>query len=153
MLLSRVKKGIGLFLFPGSLRNYLSKSLLSSLFQRKEECPTLAKRGRGYFHNDVYGNLRPLYYVIEIAGAVNDTMDFHRFAADDIECKVGFDDKNAIAGILELFVAGNAAEKRVGLKVAEVLVDFINKDRGIRRTVIRDPDVVRHRDRRGAAVS
>ena len=70
---------------------------------------------------------------------MDNTVDFNRFTADDIECKVGFDDKNTIACILELFVAGHAAEKRVGLKAAEALVDFINKDRGIRRTVICDP--------------
>lgn len=96
----------------------------------------MAKRGRGDFHNGVYGSLRPLNYIIELAGAVDHAVDFNRFAADDIERKIGFDDKYTVTGVFELFVSRRAAKGWVALKVADASVDCIDKGRGMSRTVM-----------------
>ena len=66
-------------------------------------------------------------------------MNFDSFATNNIEHKVGFDNKNTIAGTFKLVISWYVSEKRVSLKIANALIEFINKCRCISRAVICDP--------------
>ena len=70
---------------------------------------------------------------------MNNSLNFDGFATNDIKGKVGFDNKNAITGTSELVISWYVSKKRVSLKVADPLVEVINKGRRIRRAVICDP--------------
>jgi hypothetical protein len=82
---------------------------------------------------------RNLNYVIEVARTVNHTMYFNGSPTDDIECKVGFDDKDTITGIFELVIPWYATKKWVSLKIGDALVKFINKGCCIGGAVICNP--------------
>lgn len=70
---------------------------------------------------------------------MDNTVNFYGFAADDVECKIGFYNKDAIACIFEFVILWQPAKKWMNCKTADVLIEFINKSCSTSRTVICDP--------------
>ena len=70
---------------------------------------------------------------------MNDAVNFNSPIADDIEYKVGFDDKDPVPGVFELFVSWDPPEKRIGFKVADPLVQLFHESCSVLGTVLCNP--------------
>jgi hypothetical protein len=80
-----------------------------------------------------------LYNIVQIPGAMNNTMNFNDFATNQVEYEIGFNDKDSITRILEFFVTWYMTEEGVCFEVADTLIEFFNKGCRICWTVICDP--------------
>ena len=70
---------------------------------------------------------------------MNNTMNFDGFAANHVESKIGFNDKDPITRTLELVIFWYPPKKRMSCNIADLLVELFNESVGISRTVICDP--------------
>ncbi len=65
--------------------------------------------------------------LIEIAGSVNDTVNFNGVSADDVEDKVRFHKQDPIAVLPEFWMPGNASQKWVVFKLADPFIQLVDK--------------------------
>jgi hypothetical protein len=57
---------------------------------------------------------------------MENSVNFDSFATNNIEHKVGFDNKNTIAETFKLVISWYVSKKRVSLKIANALIEFIS---------------------------
>ena len=70
---------------------------------------------------------------------MNDTVNFNAFATNDVEYEVGFDNKDTITRVFEFVIAWYPAKKRVHLKTANTVIEFLDKCCGVSWTVTCNP--------------
>jgi hypothetical protein len=74
-----------------------------------------------------------------MAGAMNDAVNFNGSPLNDIEHKVGFNDKHPVTRDSESFISRDPPEEGGRLKTADTLIEFFDKSCGVRWTVPGNP--------------
>lgn len=76
--------------------------------------------------------------MIQIAGAVHNTMYLNRLATNKIEDKVGFNDENSVAVLTKPRMTRHTAQKGLMLKLSDTFIKSVNKGNGSSRAVLCD---------------
>ena len=70
---------------------------------------------------------------------MNNTVNFDGIAANDVECKIGFYNKDTITRTFEFIIFWGPSKERLCRKAADLLVEFFDERGGIGWAVICDP--------------
>lgn len=79
---------------------------------------------------------RMLDEVIEIAGTVDDPMNFNLLTTDDVEDKVSVNNQDTISVLTKSSMTRYAAQKWMMLKPPDSLIEFIRKRESSGRTIL-----------------
>ncbi len=79
--------------------------------------------------------------IVEVPGAVDDTVDLDDISAEDIKDKIGVERQDAVARFPKPRMLGNPAESRMNGEAADAPVDPLQKDGCAFRRVFEDPGV------------
>lgn len=70
--------------------------------------------------------------MIQVTGAVHDTMYLNRFATNKVEDMVGFNNENSVAVLAKPRMTGHTAKKGLMLELSNTSIKSVNKGNGSR---------------------